>query len=575
MIYMLLSRLVGGIAHGLAYVTVMVHATEIAAEEFRELLVIIVGYTVNISILLSIMYYFPYYELYNVSACIGLLCFGLCTFVIVSKHFTETIHFLLMHNGSELEAVQSLAKLRKKPTAAKSIQREFLAIKKVVDDENELIGEGTFLKILLSTNLKSIVLCCYGRICTVFSFNLPMIAMMILFFSGWLHNSLPPHEHLRAVDVTNLNAPDMADSDNIATAITELPPKIGSESVGKNRPKRSDETHGTTETHKEKDTIGTTGSSGTNDAKAAGAAVTESKAVDKGKETLDKATDANKSGKPKEAGSASTNNEKKSKVKEADESSKPKEHTKTKEADKAKENSVVAKTNDANKSKVATEKEATKTDEETKVNKIDEKNKTEETNETTEHGSFFASLLHGHEFGIVLTLWFIFGTISVSVLYALNLRRQIYRFVMVKSAILLIVGIAHAWLKINIMETIMHICLFLYFMYITIPLDAVGHNMLSEAFPMTLQPYSIGFVVSIEHFLHMTIIGLYMNPSFRDRIIIFMLFIIFISYELWKNVPDKYNLPLQVLRMEYQKAQLTFFSKNVNIDKNIANENFY
>lgn len=521
LILLSVSRLLGGIAHGVTYVTVLIHATENAADDFRELLATIVGFSMNLSIIFSIICLFPFETHLNESVFFGMFCSAICSYVILSKHYTETVHFLLKHNGSELEVLHVLAKLRKKSSSAKSVQREYLTIRQECSDETELIGDPGFTKILFSNNIRPLVVCIYGRLCSVISFNLPMIVMMMLFLRSW---TITPSNQLSETTV----GPNLTTTPAAFTSTTPLTTtQLTTTTTEMTTTSTEKVTTTTTTTTAATTTVATTT---TTEKSSAGGPLSSDK--------IEKSSDRNSQKTRKKRKSDAPNSQQKGKTKS------------NQEAKTATTTTTAKPSSNSN-------------------------NTANSTTTSLEEGANIFSWLYKHELSAVLIFWFIFGTIAAFVSYMLNFRRKIYRFIMIKSIILLVLGIAHAWLDNPKLETIMHIFLFMYFTYLTMPIDANGHCMLSEAFPMTLQPYSVGFVVSIEHLMHIIIISLYMNPSFQDRIVIFMILVALMSYELSRSLPDKYNLSSQMLRVEYQRANLMFFKTRENIHGQIGAESLY
>lgn len=193
--FLLISRAIGGFTQGLIYVVVVVHVSENATKEFREFLMLIVGAVLNYSILLSVLAFFHTEGLFRTGLLngLGLTTFGVCTVLITTKHSTETVPFILQNNGSELDALQTVSKLKKKPVAARSVHHDFLIMKNLVQDEIEQYGTPNFRKVLLPENRRSLIFCCYGRLCSVLSFNLPICVMIMLFLRGWADGTFTEH----------------------------------------------------------------------------------------------------------------------------------------------------------------------------------------------------------------------------------------------------------------------------------------------------------------------------------------------------------------------------------------------
>lgn len=727
------SRIIGGFTQGLVYVVVVVHASENATKEFREFLMLIVGAVLNYSILLSVLAFFHTEGLFSTSLLngLGLVVFGVCTAMITTKHATETVPFILQNNGSELDALQTVGKLKKKPVAARSVHHDFLVMKNLVQEEMDQYGTPDFRKVLLPENRTSLVFCLYGRLCSVLSFNLPLIVMIMLFLRTWVDGNEGNHKATEdfcktfSLIGTNLqpgaNTPIAAEMsvDNPVRAkryITDVETTIekpkfmevldeqelnsrfrretnGNDHEGKGKGKRKG--NGAQESEREEvDVIETKlGKNGqkevlekdvdverdkNNDGGEKDKVKETAKVIDKSGEEavlekdIDLEKDTDKSGEEKDKVKAKVkatlkdkdgnviNTEKdvnmekdKDKTgkeivdvdekelvklkddhgneldiqKEVDEKKKNKNGKETDEMtddvkeikndknqpqsegkdhkkgqskdDYANKQKTQKSTHNGGQSKPRTEHSGThkenefhekggkdhqgKNDKSTKTNASDKKpsketvpvnsapnnekpSNTPQPNDETLAAqvaapTMFAHLLiflHTRELTLVLLAWFVFGTITAAALYTFNMKRFIYYTACVLSSTLAITGLAHSF---HFFSSILHLCLIVYFNYVTIPIDVFGHCMLAEAFPVTLKAFSIAAVAIIEHMVHIIVITLYLSDWFHDSIILFMCIVAFVSHEIARNLPQKGNLPLAEARAQYQNVQLMLFNE--------------
>lgn len=577
---LILSRLSGGCTHGLVYVTIVVHASENATKDFREFLVLIIGALMNYSLLISVLCFFYTDGLLNsrYSNCLVLIAYGICSIIVVAKHSTETVPFLLQNNGTEMDSLETVAKLKKKPIAARSVHHDYLIMRKVVNDELIYYGPPTFASVFLIENRKSLVFCIFGRLCSILSFNLPLIVMILLFLRSWIDESKPITS--RNLNETNMDVGPSMPPTNLEHILHDAKTDkkddkrnvdvyIGhpyqNYNVEVQKDKRSSNNESPSEHHRKADRgKEQNGLSGSN--------------IERLESTM------GKKGKPEEPIISSLD-----KSETAEEPKKPAADSKTKEhvehVEKTKKEKGEGSSHDeennngqTSKGKMVDEKgdEGTKTNEESNVpvkaiensavsDKTNDKEQADTGKSVVEYTTYTHLLifLHRRELTLVLIAWFIFGTLTVTFLYTLNLKRFIYHVACVLCSVLVISGVAHSF---HWMTGIMHFALIIYFNYITIPIDLFGLVMLAEAFPITLKAYSIAFVASMEHIIHMIIIGLYMTEWFHDSIVIFMLAVAYLSHEIATNLPQRSNLTLAEARDQYQKVNLMFIGQTDRIN---------
>lgn len=620
-IYLLISRIIGGFTQGLTYVVVIVHASDNATKEFREFLMLIVGAVLNYSILLSVLAFFHTEGLFRTGLLngLGLIAFGLCTVLITTKHATETVPFILQNNGSELDALQTVSKLKKKPVSARSVHHDFLVMKNLVQDEIEHYGTPDFKKVLLPENRKSLIFCCYGRLCSVLSFNLPLIVMIMLFLRHWADSTFESHGipakihcHTESIKGGNLTAIKTNEYNN-----DEIEIKSPLERVLQKRHADDFETS----IEKPKSVEPKTGEGKENNEKSSKNAEsqTEKEKSEENEKHLKKKHDEEEELKKKEMKeNKESGKEKDAENKSDTEKEKKTEDEKNKIDEKHHANeenvheqhhgkSTKPQQNDLKQSKAENDEEAKSKAEQENLSKEKEREKKPKTTENIHHKhaadeeknskvnenghkdhaelngkkseefekhereklnveevaapTFFAHLiifLHSRELSLVLLAWFIFGTIAAAVLYTFNLKRFIYYVSCVLSSVLALTGIAHSF---HLLSGILHFCLIVYFNYVTIPIDVFGHCMLAEAFPVTLKPFSVASVAIIEHLVHIIIITLYLSDWFHDSILLFMCIVAFISHEIARNLPQKRNLSLAEAREQYQNIDLMLFNE--------------
>lgn len=570
-IYLLTSRIIGGITHGIVYVSVIVQASENATKEFREFLMLIFGGVMNYSILISVLAFFHTEGLFSTGLLngLGLFSFGLCTMIVTSKHGTETPVFILQNNGSELDALQTMSKLKKKPIAARSVHHDFLILKNHVQDEMDYYGKAEFRKVLLPENRKSFVFCCYGRLCSVLSFNLPLIVMIMLFLREWADESVRTHDlfidnqchpelsakhsyinHLVGVERPS-DAEDEIEIEQPVLTMSRSKRELSQKSEQIEKPKSAQEDEKSKEKDKEKVIEENDKKLNKND---------ENKVKDEhDKENVSKIKSKEKETNKDEMQKIEKEENKLEKQHESKEHNERNEKHRYKEHEKSHGKEGI-------KEKSAPRQEKGEKLEKNEKERLLDENKKSETEPISSpkirEKTFFAHLiifLHSRELTLVLLAWFIFGTLTVCILYTLNLKRFIYYVTCVLSSTLAITGIAHSF---HLLSGILHFCLIVYFNYVTIPIDVFGHCMLAEAFPITLKAFSIAAVAIVEHTVHILVIGLYMSEWFHDSIImLFMGIVAFIAHEIARNLPQKSNLSLAEAREEYQHIDLMLFSE--------------
>lgn len=589
-VILLLARVVGGVAHGLTYVAIIVQASENATKDFRELLLIIVGLVMNYSILISALAFFHTEGLFDSAILngIGLFAFGVCAMVVAAKHSTETVPFILQTNGSEMDALQTVSKLKKKPLAAQSVHHDFMLMKNAVQDEMDHYGAASFRKILLPENRKSMIFCVYGRLCSVLSFNLPLIVMMLLFLRGWVDDAAEQHgivdleSHCPVeagvhIDfVATARPPNSAEIDiseakieegrvkrevpphtraddkeeaKSAPAQNNKPPDEASHTANNPKAEHIEPSHAFDEAtkrdgHEDKSGDGEADkkaktSTATHPAEKEASRIEEKPKVEpKQSDTNDARANAANSDKSKTPAESQANGAKKVHATEKQEPNKARAKADTDDGHPRDERNHGHGASDAMSKPPKTEPETSAV-------------------ERTFYGHLLV-FVHSRELTLVLLAWFVFGTVTVAILYSLNLQCYIYYIGSVLTATLALTGLAHS---LHFMSTIFHLSLIVYFNYVTIPIDVFGHCMLAEAFPITLKAHSVAGIAALEHFVHIVVIGLYMTEWFRDSIILLVCIVAFVAHEIARNLPQRTNVPLAEARQLYQNVDLMLFNE--------------
>lgn len=588
-IYLLLSRILAGTTQGLTYVVVIVHASENATKEFREMLMLIVGAVLNYSILLSVLAFFHTEGLFKSSVLngIGLILFGLTAIVISTKHATETVPFILQNDGSELDAIQTVSKLKKKSIAARSVHHDFLTMKNLVHNEMESYGAPNFKKVFLPENRRSLIFCLYGRLCSVLSFNLPLIVMIMLFLRQWADGHFETDKHhakQHCLSFVNeeiepsriVNRDDEIeikplppverlerDTSEIETIIQNPKFKKQDDEPVKNEKSEGNKAENNAkkteveEERRENRVVEKAGQSkGKNGENASkGRRDDSEQSADQEKEEEQKlesevkkeTKSEDKQGKEKFEEKIEKNHQK---HKNPDKEAKSKHHNHENEINSMKDDKV--RFDDGKMGKETKEE---------KLKELEKQNKPEKTHEI-EHATpvilaHLLTFLHSRELTLVLLAWFVFGTITTAIIYKLNLKRFMYYISCVLSSVLAVTGIAHSF---HFLSGILHFCLIVYFNYVTIPIDVFGHCMLAEAFPVTLKAFSVASVAIIEHTVHIIVISLYLSEWFHNSILLLMCIVAFVSHEIARNLPQKDGLTLGEAREQYQNIDLMLFN---------------
>lgn len=192
----LLGRFTSGTAYGITYVTILVHASENAARDFRRILATIIGLTIGFSMLFAVLFLsvpLPLDELLEgdrhvvrktelpAMGAIWPVTIALSFFSVVINYFFshETVPFLLYHNYREDEAIFMLSKLYGEDQSSPIIQQEFLSIRELCNDDYTEFPEG---KIFTTIHRKLMSIPLSARIASAQCLNI----LYIILIAKWL-----------------------------------------------------------------------------------------------------------------------------------------------------------------------------------------------------------------------------------------------------------------------------------------------------------------------------------------------------------------------------------------------------
>lgn len=103
----------------------------------------------------------------------------------------ESIPHLVRQYCTESEALENLAKLQHKNKRHLTVYQDYLTIRKMCDDELMIYGSSAYSKLFAKCNFRPLIFCCYGRIISVLSINLPMVTMILIFIRKKIEEMMP------------------------------------------------------------------------------------------------------------------------------------------------------------------------------------------------------------------------------------------------------------------------------------------------------------------------------------------------------------------------------------------------
>lgn len=187
------GRLLAGITHGVLYITVIVHASENSVKEFREILILIIGGALNCSHLLAALVFQPLDRVFFSKSfvLIGTITYIAVGVALVLVFSIESIPHLVRQYCTESEVLDNLAKLQHKNKRHPTVYQDYLTIRKMCDDELMIYGSSAYSKLFAKCNFRPLIFCCYGRVISVLSINLPMVTMILIFIREKIEELMP------------------------------------------------------------------------------------------------------------------------------------------------------------------------------------------------------------------------------------------------------------------------------------------------------------------------------------------------------------------------------------------------
>lgn len=183
-VWVLATRLISGIASGMAHLTVTVHASDIGSKRMRQ----VISYVITTTVALSVAFYsymmnvwynndFPttpkFYIGFNV------IVIGVLALLLTPMLTNETVPFYLVR-GKETKALKKFAKLNgeRKPRA-KTVQK-FNEFKRMVEEDVQN-GHG----ILSGGNLTPLYIVLNARLLHLFISSVPMLMLVMSEMGSW------------------------------------------------------------------------------------------------------------------------------------------------------------------------------------------------------------------------------------------------------------------------------------------------------------------------------------------------------------------------------------------------------
>lgn len=180
-IWLVFGRILGGIVHGLVYITTIIHAGENASKNFRHLLLLIFGYSFGVSLVMATLLRLPPYSTTRVELVVGVPSIVFAILAILSTRFLvkESPLYLLqqqrvVYEEDLSEAYDTFTSLQKRLLTPDEIQKKFDEIKLHFADEMSYSQN-----IFTDGNFKALILCLCSRLVALLSLNIPLIMWVI------------------------------------------------------------------------------------------------------------------------------------------------------------------------------------------------------------------------------------------------------------------------------------------------------------------------------------------------------------------------------------------------------------
>ncbi|XP_058461170.1 uncharacterized protein LOC131436459 [Malaya genurostris] len=168
---MAFARVLFGLAHGMAYVIILIHGGEVSIKELRGLNISAVNYCLILGAVTHGVFtpIHSYNEL-NPNRLVGIL--GLTYAVIgagIAQFLTYESPVYLIQRGREGEAIQAMMKLRNDSTETWEIRNDYTEFKTMLQEDDE-----TSQSIFQDGNIRPLVLLSLCKLASVLSFNMAL-----------------------------------------------------------------------------------------------------------------------------------------------------------------------------------------------------------------------------------------------------------------------------------------------------------------------------------------------------------------------------------------------------------------
>lgn len=169
--WLLIARLLAGVAHSLNYITAVVHISEVAVKELRGMLVSFLSCFIKISVYTS---YILTATITNDPTTLNQTTFGLgLMYAFLAIPFVFCLFYdsplLLIKHGEEQEAIRTMMRLRNESTETWEIRNDFQEMKTMIEEDVKLNQN-----ILHDGNLRPLILITLSSLVSVLSFNFPI-----------------------------------------------------------------------------------------------------------------------------------------------------------------------------------------------------------------------------------------------------------------------------------------------------------------------------------------------------------------------------------------------------------------
>lgn len=183
------SRIVGGFAHGLVYIAVLIHASEVAVNQLRGLVVASIHVCFIVGIYITSTFFREVYKIrsYEIDPTEMIGINGviiICTGIFLGIFFTLESPVFLIRKNEDKEAVNIMIRLRSESSETSEIHDDFIDLKLMVNEDSK-----SSKNIFTRQNLKSlgiIILLKFGFVSTfnILLNTLILEATQIVFYDG-------------------------------------------------------------------------------------------------------------------------------------------------------------------------------------------------------------------------------------------------------------------------------------------------------------------------------------------------------------------------------------------------------